>query len=304
VLHVFHQGSAAGAVHGSDTGDQGIDEAIEFAGEYVQKGHKTALTKTVQSHGTAVGCLQQFTESAGIQGVVFPRHDLYRLRCLDILQDPDVGGDALIGKGMDIALLLVRKKGQDIRPQYIGMNDDDRFPILTGGDAFIPGKDLIQDEPVRLRRLYVTAVVEVEAEFAADILDCFGVTVDDAVGELNQSGGVFAYIVFFLTVEAVEQGHEGLGGFLPVEISQTVYGALHALLGDLKVELHQFVIVGHALKKESPAELFLFQAVEALPRRPEGNHEIGEIRHDTQSVKLAGLEDIRGYAQHFFGGLG
>ena len=258
MLHVLHQGQAARPVHRRHAGDQCVDQAVQFAGQDVQNGHEAALTEAVERDGPAVRGLHLLTEIPSVAGVVLAGHGLHRRGRVDVLDDPDVGGDALIGKGMDVAFLLVRQKSENVGTQNVGVNDDDGLPRFPDLHLFVPWKDLVKQEPLRLRRQDVAPVVEVEPVDRLDRPNGLRVSVHQQLHEPGLPGRVILQPFAVTVEEAVHAGRHRLVRLAAVIAVHALEGSRQALFGNLQVELNQLQIVEQALQRIRSGQLVLF----------------------------------------------
>ena len=147
-----------------------------------------------------------FAKEFCITGIVLPRHDLDRRRRPNIFHDTDVGGDTLIGIGMNITFLFARQQRQNIRTQNIGRQDDNGFALFSDLHLPVLGEHLIENKAVRFRCFDITVVVKVESVILLDRPDGLRVSVNQQIQLPRLPGGIVLKIESLPVKKGIRQG--------------------------------------------------------------------------------------------------
>ena len=223
MFHELNQGFAPRSVDGSNTGDVGVNEAVQFPRENRQGSHITALAKAIQGDRPAMPGHHPGTEETRIERVVFRGQELNGFGGRDVLHNTDVGWNSLIGEAVRVALVLPGQKGQDICPQNIGWNDDDRFAVFSHLNLGVPRKDLVKLKPVGFSRfdiavLIKAVLIKMKAVFRFYLLNSLGVGIDHQVQELSLPRCKLREVFSFAVEQGIKKGRESL-----VHLSKEVF---------------------------------------------------------------------------------
>ena len=223
---------------------------------------------------------------------------------VDVLHDADVRRDPLVGEAVGVALVLAGQEAEDRRPQHIGRDDENGLSVLTDLRAFLPGKDLVEGEPVRLGRLHVPAVVEVETEMRLDVPDGLRVLVRDKFHEMGEALRMLGNILPLTVKQGIEPRGMPPLHLAGVKLVHRAHGAEKTLPGDLHVEMQKLEIILRRLLRLMLHELRLLGALEGVERHPVRGHEVEIVAEDPVCVSLRGLHHFRRRQDHLQADLG
>ena len=120
---------AAGAVHGRNAGNERVHQSVQLSAEKAAQGVKAPLAVAVQGQHFTVVLVYRLAKPTGVPGVIVSVHGLQGRMRINLFQDADVRGKALVGETVGVAALFSRQKTQDVGAQYIGRYDQNRLGI-------------------------------------------------------------------------------------------------------------------------------------------------------------------------------